>query len=183
MTKWKMVATSLGLALSSGVAQAGDIFETFENNPTKRWAYFADTVMGGVSAGNATIYRDDTGAFMQLKGEVRTDNNGGFIQARHALSERLSNNTTGVRLRVRGNGETYFVHLRTTGTRLPWQYYRAQFETSATWSDVQLPLTAFKASGQFLQSPPRPESITSIAIVAIGRPHTALIDVGEVDWY
>ncbi|WP_353314595.1 CIA30 family protein [Shimia sp. NS0008-38b] len=176
------VASLVALSLSS-TAGAEAMFETFESDPATSWTYLADTVMGGVSAGSATFERDATGAFVRLAGQVSTDNNGGFIQVRRSLSKRLPSSTEGVRLKVRGNGDTYFVHLRTKGTRLPWQYYQAQFSTTSNWSDIQLPLDTFKPSGQFLRQTPRAETITSIGIVAFGRDHTAFVDVHEVDWY
>ncbi|MGR3634316.1 MAG: CIA30 family protein [Shimia sp.] len=159
------------------------MFETFETNPSTRWTYFADTVMGGVSTGDATFERDATGSFVRLAGTVSTDKNGGFIQVRRTLTDRLTDTTKGVRLKVRGNGGTYYIHLRTKGTRLPWQYYQAQFTTSPDWTDVQLPFSAFKPSGSFLRKTPRADTVTSVAIVAFGRDHTALIEVSEVAWY
>lgn len=181
---WRnLLAASLTLILGGGVTQAGEMFETFENNPSNRWTYLADTVMGGVSTGNAKFDRDSSAAFVRLTGEVSTKNNGGFIQVRRALPDRLPDTTAGVRLKVRGNGGAYFVHLRTKGTRLPWQYYQAQFNTSPDWTDIKLPFSAFKPSGQLLRKTPRAETITSIGIVAFGRDHTALVDVSEVEWY
>ena len=181
---WRtLIVTGLLVALSSGVAQAEEMFETFDTDPSTRWTYFADTVMGGVSTGNATFERDAAGSFVRLSGEVSTDNNGGFIQVRRTLSDRLADTTKGVRLKVRGNGGAYFVHLRTKGTRLPWQYYQAQFDTSPDWTDIQLPLSAFKPSGSFLRKTPRADTVTSVAIVAFGRDHTALVDVSEVAWH
>ena len=44
------------------------------------------------------------------------------------LPDAVPSDATGVRLVVRGNAERYFVHLRTTGTVLPWQYYQAGFD-------------------------------------------------------
>ncbi len=182
--KWRtVIATGLLVAFGIGAAKAEDMFETFDTNPSTRWTYFADTVMGGVSTGDATFERDASGSFVRLAGNVSTDNNGGFIQVRRTLSNRLADTTKGVRLTVRGNSGTYFLHLRTKGTRLPWQYYQAQFATSPDWTDVQLLFNDFKPSGSFLRKTPRADTVTSIAIVAYGRDHTALVDVSEVDWF
>ena len=85
-----------------------------------------------------------------------------------------------MRLIVRGNAQRYFVHLRTGGTLLPWQYYQAGFEVTESWSDVRLPLDAFKASGALLRDRPEATSLTSVAVVAYGRDHDARIDVREV---
>lgn len=182
--KWRnLIASGLVAAFSAGAGTAEDMFETFDTTSSTRWTYFADTVMGGVSTGDATFERDASGSFVRLAGNVSTDNNGGFIQVRRLLSDRLPADTLGVRLKVRGNGGAYFIHLRTKGTRLPWQYYQAQFSTSSKWTDVQLPFKAFRPSGQFLRKTPRADTLTSIGIVAFGRDHTALVEVSEVTWY
>lgn len=183
MTWRRLIASGLLVVFGTGAVKAEDMFETFDTNPAPRWTYFADTVMGGVSTGDATFEREGAEGFVRLAGNVSTQNNGGFIQVRRALTDRLSADTQGVRLKVRGNGGPYFVHLRTKGTRLPWQYYQAQFPTTATWTDVQLPFSAFQPSGQFLRKTPRADTVTSIAIVAFGRDHTALVEVSDVAWY
>jgi len=133
------------------------------------WSYLADTVMGGVSEGSARI---EDGA-LRLSGTVSTANRGGFIQARTEVPEGLPATTTALRLRVRGNGERYFVHLRTTRTRLPWQYYQQGFQTGPDWSEVTLPLAGFAASGRLLSGAVRAEEIRSIGIAAYGRDHAA----------
>ena len=89
----------------------------------------------------------------------------------------------GVRLVVRGDEQRYFVHLRTTGTVLPWQYYQAGFEAPRDWVEVRLPFDAFRASGALLRSEPRARSLTSVAVVAYGRDHDAEIEVREVGFY
>ena len=90
---------------------------------------------------------------------------------------------SGVRLVVRGNAERYFVHLRTTGTLLPWQYYQAGFETSADWTEIRIGLEAFKPSGGLQRSVPKAESVNSIGLVAYGRDHEAELEVKEVSFY
>jgi hypothetical protein len=96
------------------------MFETFDDQPASRWEYLADTVMGGVSEGRVSFAREDGAAFARLEGQVSTANRGGFIQMRRKL-DAPPDGIAGLRLVVRGNGERYFVHLRTTGTALPWQ--------------------------------------------------------------
>jgi hypothetical protein len=88
-----------------------------------------------------------------------------------------------VRIVVRGNGQRYFVHLRTRGARLPWQYYQAGCEAGADWAEVRLPFAAFRASGGLMAAEPGAEALTSVAVVAYGRDHAAEIDVAEVGFY
>lgn len=140
------------------------------------WSYLADTVMGGVSAGQARV---EEGA-LRLTGSVSTANRGGFIQARTEMPGGLPEGATALRLRVRGNGERYFIHLRTTRTRLPWQYYQQGFETGADWAEVLLPLAAFVPSGRMMAGAVRPEEVRSVGLVAYGRDHVADVSLSAM---
>ena len=151
--------------------------------PETRWRFFTDQVMGGISTGGVTFSQQDGLAFARMSGRVSTANRGGFIQMRLDLASPPPEGTAGVRLIVRGNAQRYFVHLRTNGTVLPWQYYQAGFDVSEDWSEVRLPLEAFTASGALLQNLPDAESLTSVAVVAYGRDHDARIDVREVGFF
>jgi hypothetical protein len=117
-----------------------------------------------------------------MTGRVSTANRGGFIQMRINL-EAPPPEGTSVRLLVRGNEQRYFVHLRTTGTVLPWQYYQAGFDATRSWTEVRLPLEAFAASGALLRAEPRPGTLTSLAVVAYGRDHDAEVEAREVGFY
>ena len=79
---------------------------------------------------------------------------------------------------VRGNGEIYNVHLRTSDLWLPWQSYRASFETSPQWSGVFLPFSGFEPyrTGSEL----RLDKLRRIGIVAIGRDFDADVCVNRV---
>lgn len=159
------------------------MLDRFDNNPETRWDFIADTVMGGVSTGRVSFVTENGRALARLTGRVSTENRGGFIQFRKQLLERPDATVSGVRLVVRGNGEEYFVHLRTSGTLLPWQYYQAGFGTSSDWTEIRIPFSRFKASGRMLRSKVRAGSVKSVAIVAYGRDHQAEIDVLEVGFY
>ena len=177
------VATMLCLGCA-GPALAGEaMIEDFKFQPESRWRFFADTVMGGVSSGQVQFLSEDARRFARMTGRVSTENNGGFIQMQMDLSEPPPDGTTGVRLIVRGNDQRYFVHLRTSGTILPWQYYQAGFDVTGEWAEVRLPFTAFAPSSAILRDVLRVGSLRSVAIVAYGRDHAAEIDVREVGFY
>jgi len=159
------------------------MFEDFGPGTEQRWSYFSDQVMGGVSDGGASLGQDGDARFVRLQGAVSTANNGGFIQIRRRLSDPVPEGTTGLALTVRGNGEEYFVHLRTRATMLPWQYYQAGFPTTAAWRTVQVPFTAFRASGRMLPGQVSAGSIRSIALVAYGRDHDADLSVASIAFY
>ncbi len=102
------------------------LFEDFNNNPSNRWEFIADTVMGGVSEGNVLFINNDK-SYAKMTGNVSLENNGGFIQFRRLVNNKLSENFKGLKLEVRGNNLEYYIHIRTKGTFLPWQYYQAPF--------------------------------------------------------
>lgn len=174
-----LVAGGLG-----GTAMAeGGMLEDFSGTGGTKWAFFTDQVMGGVSEGRARIEEVDGERALRLTGTVSTENRGGFIQARLDLDAPLAPDAEGIVLRVRGDGQRYFVHLRTSGTRLPWQYYQAPFETEADWTEVRLPWTAFEPSGRMLRDVPKPETLRSVALVAYGRDHEADVSLAEIGAY
>lgn len=172
---------TLGIPLTA-TAQS-TMLETFENTPETRWRFIADTVMGGVSRGQVSFLSEGGNAFARLTGTVSTANNGGFIQMRMDLTHPAPEGSSGVRLVARGNDQRYFVHLRTGGTMLPWQYYQAGFAVTGEWTEIRLPFDSFKASGRLLRPTPRPAGLKSVAVVAFGRDHEALIDIREIGFY
>ena len=182
-----IVTVLLGGVLPSAMAEerpSGDaLIEDFTMQPETRWRFFTDQVMGGRSTGSVTFAQEDGQALARMAGRVSTANRGGFIQMRLDLPSPPPYGTIGVRLVVRGNSQRYYVHIRTTGTLLPWQYYQEGFEVTEGWREVRLPLDAFAASGALLRSVPAADSLTSIAVVAYGRDHDARIDVREVGFY
>ena len=152
------------------------------------WRFITDGVMGGVSRGRLRFGQDADGTgFARMTGTVSTANNGGFIQFRAGvdfagLVDRGAD-PAGLRLRVRGNGETYYIHLRTRANRRPWHYYAASFPTSAGWREVNLPFAGFRHSAGLSDAPPDPGDITSIGIVAYGRDHEADLSVADMTIY
>ena len=157
--------------------------DKFDNDPARRWEFIADDVMGGVSKGSVSFERESGIGYARMTGRVSTANNGGFLQFRKRLDQRLSDEATGVRLIARGNNENYFIHLRTSGTMLPWQYYQSGFEVTGTWKELKLPLDRFKASSSLLRQTPKASSIKSVGVVAFGRDYDADIQVRELGFY
>jgi hypothetical protein len=179
-----IVASCLSLfAIPSSIALEPLMTDRFETEPQQRWSYVSDQVMGGVSEGRVVFKQEEGEQFAHMTGQVSTENNGGFIQLRRAIAKKTVGSATGAYLKVRGNGQQYYLHLRTAGTLLPWQYYQASFTTTAEWQVVKVPLTAFARSGNWLSKTVKPNSIRSIGIVAFGRDHSADIQIAEVGFY
>ncbi len=150
-----------------------------------RWRGVSDRVMGGVS--EATVARAviDGRPALRLTGDVRLENDGGFIQASLDLDPAGgtvdASRFAGIRLVVRGNGERYSVHLRTPDNVRPWQSYRAQFVAGPEWRTVDLPFSEFVPYR--LEAPLDVVRLKRIGLVAIGRAFTADLAVAEVGFY
>ena len=89
----------------------------------------------------------------------------------------------GIRILSRGNGETYFVHLRTRDNRRPWHYYAASITAGDDWREATLPFDSFRHSAGLSPASPRPQDIVSIGIVAYGRDHRADLSVAAITLY
>ncbi|WP_168797848.1 CIA30 family protein [Pacificoceanicola onchidii] len=181
MTRRRVLAGA-GAALCWPVTAAkagGLMIEDFTDGEAEAWRYVSDRVMGGVSDGTMQLVRQGADQFARLTGTVSTANNGGFIQMRRALDGALLEQGTGLRLRLRGNGARYFVHLRPSGSLRPWHYFAAEFETSGQWEEIVLPWSRFTAQGG-LKATFDPARVTSIGLVAYGADYEALLDVAWV---
>ena len=157
--------------------------EDFSSNPENRWQFFTDQVMGGQSYGKLEFLTDKNGNFARMSGDVSIANNGGFIQFRGQLGNQLNNSIRGIRLKVRGNNQKYFVHLRTTESVSPRQYYQKEFFASNKWTEVKLLLSDFQKRMNFMKSKIKPSSIRTVGIVAYGRNHQAELEVHMVSFY
>jgi hypothetical protein len=148
------------------------------------WRLVTDTVMGGVSAGQLTVEEIDGRPCLRLRGEVRTENNGGFIQAAldlETLPIRDASAFDGVIIDVYGNGESYNLHLRQDGLWLPWQAFRASFTAPSEWQTHYLPFAQFqphKTSASLKR-----DRLKRIGVVAIGRAFTADLCIGRIGYY
>jgi hypothetical protein len=178
----KMVA-ALCLALILAQPARAQMPDEIRLTPDGRWTYVSDQVMGGQSTGGALIETVDGKPVLRLTGDVSTANRGGFLQTRITLDNLPPDGAQGVTLKVRGNGEGYFVHLRTSGTVLPWQYYQAPFPTTRDWAELRIPFDAFTPSGNLLRGAIRPATIRSLGIVAYGRDHRADVSVMWAGFY
>ena len=148
-----------------------------------KWIYFADNVMGGISEGASEYVIEPSGKAIRLYGEVSTKNNGGFIQVRMPYSIERLNKYEGIKIKIKGNGDEYFLHLRNRSSRLPWQYYQASFKSDTVWTEVKIPFKSFKKSSNFMKSAFDPNTIKTIAIVAYGKDYQADITVSVLELY
>ena len=146
------------------------------------WLPFSDQVMGGISEINFSEREEDGISHYHMEGEVSTENNGGFIQFRAEVNLK-DFPYKGLRIKTRGNGEEYFIHIRTPKTRLPWNYYGSSFTTTSEWQWLEIPFDSFKKSGLILPRKFQASDIKSIGVVAFGKDFYANIDVASIELY
>jgi len=145
-------------------------FETkpaFSASLLNDWKLISDQVMGG-----------------HMQGIVTTENNVGFLQIAHSLSESERLNATeaqGIHLHVRGNNERYNLHLRTSDMWLPWQSFRSSFMARQEWQHIYIPFDRFEAYK--ITRKLNTGKLKRIGIVAIGRDFEADICIAAVDFY
>jgi len=148
------------------------------------WRLVTDNVMGGVSEGRLSIEEIAGRRCVRLRGTGRTENNGGFMQAAlglEGLRRRDASGYHGVVVDIYGSDESYNLHLRQEGLWLPWQAFRTTFTASAQWQTCYLPFAEFRphATNAVL----RPDRLTRIGVVAIGRAFSADICVARIGYY
>jgi hypothetical protein len=176
----KTIAASLSilfLTLLNGGAMANNLIKTGQ------WVYLTDRVMGGISEGTAQFKDQGIDQVIRLSGEVSTANNGGFIQVRSPVLWEAAKGKTGIRLTVKGNGDQYFLHIRSTDTRLPWHYYQHSFQASGAWSEISLPFEDFEKSSSLLRATLGQSKIKTIGIVAYGKDYSADVSVKRLEFY
>jgi len=150
-----------------------------------RWRGVSDQVMGGISEAAVLHEVINDRPSLRLTGDVRLENDGGFIQAALDLTpsgETLDGSDfTGVRITVRGNGEKYSVHLRTMDNVRPWQSYRAHFTAGPEWETIDLPFENFVPYR--LEAALDRRRLRRIGLVAIGRAFHADLAVSKLAFY
>ncbi len=150
-----------------------------------QWRGVSDEVMGGVSKASISHQVSSGNTCLRLSGNVRLENDGGFIQAALDLTAARgsldASDYIGIRLVVRGNGEGYSVHLRTNENTRPWQSYRATFIARSNWETFYIPFSDF--TPYRIDVPLDVTQLRRIGLVAIGRAFHADLSICEVAFY
>ena len=171
---------------SKAVADENVLAYPFTADSGKYWQYVSDRVMGGVSDGKVNIEQDGEMYYARLTGNVSTANNGGFIQLRASVSfansEKDGKSIQGVRLNVRGNSETYYIHIRTNESWSPSDYYATTFKADENWQMIDLPFNKFERRWS-KNSTLDPKKIRSFGIVAYGKNYLSDLSVSTIEFY
>ena len=172
--------------MSAAVRIIDDLSRPFPETPLgTRWACLTDGVMGGVSEGRLRPAQLAGRAALHLTGEVRLENNGGFVQMALDLAPGGgvldASAWTGIAVTVRGNGAGYGLHLRTDRVTRPWQSWRQGFVAPEEWSELRLPFVGFAAHR--IDAPLEPRRLRRLGLVAIGRAFRADLALADLRFY
>ncbi len=132
------------LAEPQMTAEMNTLFKFTGEHADKPWLSSNDGVMGGRSAGSATIGDDG----MRFSGTLSLENNGGFSSVYTRCNFDLSD-AEGVRLRVLGDGRTYQLRFHSDAIfRERWAVnFAADFQTTAgEWIEVFVPFSELEQS-------------------------------------
>ncbi|MEE4637252.1 MAG: CIA30 family protein [Wenzhouxiangella sp.] len=178
-----------GLAATIGSATGGsmliDDFASRDGTAAigTQWRGFTDRVMGGRSDMQVGYREHEGQPALAMRGQVRLENNGGFIQARLPLSTDGGNfdasDYSGVAIRVRGATGPYYLHLRTRHTWRPWQYYRAAIDLGPEWQELIVPFSAFE--GRSIRRELDLTALRTLGVVAYGEAFEADIEVARIE--
>ena len=162
---WGVIATPIA-GMAGSPEEAPMPLVTFEAPDLEPWLPVHDGVMGGISRGGLQGTDEGTAVF---SGELSLANNGGFASVRRPVEGQGLARHDGLNLRVRGDGRTYQLRLRTDG-RYDGVAYRALFATTAdTWTTVSLPFSAFEPTfrGRILSGVPAldPDRVRQVALM------------------
>ena len=149
-----------------------------------QWRQYTDQVMGGESTASYSFEVIDGKQCIHLQGNVSLENRGGFVQVALPLRQKGrpfdASQFSGVRLWVKGNGENYYVHLRSSKTWLPWQFYEAPFFADNQWQKVEIPFEKF--TPQSLKSALNPKKLKRLAVVGAKKVFKADIAVSRIEF-
>jgi hypothetical protein len=161
------------------------MLEVWPANSSVHWRLVTDAVMGGVSRGTIDEETLHGRKAIRMRGEVSTENNGGFLQITLDFDPKTdsfdASSFTGTEIDVLGNHQNYSAHLRTAELSRPQQSYRQGFVTTPTWQTIQLPFAQFLPYRTDI--PMNIARLRRIGLVAIGREFTADLAVARLTFY
>jgi monofunctional biosynthetic peptidoglycan transglycosylase len=147
------------------------------------WQSVDDRVMGGVSLSKMTIDADGIATFA---GTVSLENNGGFCSVRSGAIPGGLKGAGAIKLRLKPDGKTYTVNLRTGERAFGSFAYRARLEglKAGEWTEVEVPFSRFEpvSFGRRVPNAPalEPSKVTSLSL-QVGDKQTGPFAL-QIDW-
>jgi NADH dehydrogenase [ubiquinone] 1 alpha subcomplex assembly factor 1 len=150
----------------------------------QRWMIVNDGVMGGLS--QSSVFRHEN--VYRFSGYLSLGNNGGFASTRFLTPKGNLSAFDGIRIRVRGDGRTYRIQLRSR-RRYNGIAYQADFRTrDDEWTEITVPFTKMIPvwRGRYVRGakPLDRSSIRQVGfMIADGRAGPFQLDIEQVAAY
>jgi hypothetical protein len=153
-------------AMAIDVDRTKTLADLTEAGEEQQWVVVNDGVMGGVSESSLSVTADSMAVF---SGVVSLENNGGFASIRTRSRDFGLGGFTGIRIRVKGDGNRYQFRLR-VDSNFDGIAYHQDFDTAPDeWTEIELPFERFEAGfrGRSLShlGPPDPSKIRQIGFL------------------
>ncbi len=169
-------------AAAPGKKLSPKVIDDFTDAKASPWEFVTDKAMGGKSTGKMTFVTHEERTTLHLTGSVSAKKKNNFIQVRRPFDPKKkyfnASGYDGLRLRVKGNSQTYAIHLKTSSTLFPWQHYQAEFKTDGTWQEVLIPFKDFKPKS--LKRVVKASKLRTIALVAMTPNMKADVYIAEI---
>ncbi|MFT5474253.1 MAG: putative surface protein with fasciclin (FAS1) repeats [Candidatus Promineifilaceae bacterium] len=163
-----MLALSFGGVFLSGgntnAAQSKLVTDFSETSTALKWISINDSVMGGISDGEFDVSDADTLVF---SGSLSLKNRGGFASIRTQPADLDISKFDTIQLRVKGDGRSYKVHLRTAKTRSASAYSAPLPTEDGVWNNISIPIKDFKFT-MFGRAIPTGRRLNAEDVVSIG---------------
>jgi len=140
VTIWFVLLGSLSIGWSSEPMRK-PLANFSDASAARQWISVNDSVMGGVSEGGFRITDDKT---LEFSGSISLENQGGFASIRTRPADLNLDGYDTIALRVKGDGRTYYLNLRTSSARSAGSYRAPLGTRKGTWQEVRIPLKDFK---------------------------------------
>ena len=180
------LSVSLSLGLTSPHAEEPEMTEqvlfSFEDDEgPDRWTIVNDGVMGGLSRSRILLSDERTAVF---EGRLSLENNGGFASVRSRPEAMPTTGSSGLAVRLRGDGREYQLRIRTSRA-FDGVAYRWNLKTTAgEWTTIEAPYRDFVPTfrGRVLRDVPpiEPAAIRQLGILIADKDETPFRL--EIDW-
>lgn len=114
------------------------LFDFSQEVSSNGWFIINDGVMGGLSKGSFSV--DDNKAF--FKGNVSTENNGGFTMVANRFNAFNMERFSKFSLKLKGDGKNYQFRVKSdSGQQFS---YVAEFSTNGEWQEIIIPFNSME---------------------------------------
>ncbi|SDR73120.1 Complex I intermediate-associated protein 30 (CIA30) [Halopseudomonas sabulinigri] len=149
---------------------------------TTPWRVITDEVMGGVSTASLQQGERLGSPCTCLHGRTRLENDGGFVQMKHPVAPDVKTaNYTGIFVELAGPAHEYELRVKTSQLDKPWQSFRHTLAVTPAWTRFIVPYSELHPHRT--EATLAPESILSVAIVAIGTAFDVDVGVRRLGFY